>query len=192
MAPRDCWRFGGPEVSRSPKMKARRSFMACRAKLSCWMPRKWFCPWIKLVRKSQNSSETVNGGLYEDMAADTAIICPRVSSMASLRPREGRGYQAVAWAKVPLAGPPTWWRARPWLWRRFARLACAWLREQPLRSRDVPVSWLYASGGGVFPAAAKERCIELFNCTLGHRANACRGAPYTHLARMNVSCDTFG
>jgi len=34
--------------------------------------------------------------------------------------------------------------------------------------------------------------MELFQCTLGHRATACRGAPYTHLARMNVSCDTFG
>jgi hypothetical protein len=152
-----------------------------------------------LVRRPHNASGRVNGELYGDVAADTAIICPRASSTASLRRREGRDYQAVAWAKVPLVGPPTWWRARPWtlahwqLWRRFARLACAWQREQPLRSRDVPVSWLCASGGGVFPAAAaKEWCIELFNCTLDHRVTACRGAPYTHLARMNVSCDTFG
>jgi hypothetical protein len=38
----------------------------------------------------------------KDMAADTALICPKVSSMASLRRREGQDYRALAWAKVPL------------------------------------------------------------------------------------------
>jgi hypothetical protein len=48
-------------------------------------------------------------------------------------------------------------------WRRFARPVRAWLREQLLRSRDVPVSWSYASHGGIFgrrssrPAVAVSR-----------------------------------